>query len=171
MQDIMLDLETLGNGPNSVILSIGGVKFGPNGLGEEFYRVVDAQSCIDSGLQMDVSTILWWMEQGDEARAEFKRKGANLGAALLDFRQFCGGGSDDLRVWGDGAAFDNAILANAYKKTNIERPWKFWNDRCYRTAKNLFPDVPFVRVGTGHNALDDAKSQAQHLISIGCVLR
>jgi exodeoxyribonuclease VIII len=44
--------------------------------------------------------------------------------------------------------------------------WEFWKDRCYRTIKNCYPDVPFDRRGTHHNALDDARSQALHLIAI-----
>lgn len=166
MKDVMLDLETLGNGPNSVIIAIGAVKFDATGLGSEFYQVVDPESCVKAGLQMDTSTVMWWMKQSDEARAAFDRPSAPLIAALADFAHWCG----DSVVWGNGASFDNTILSNAYRKTGIEQPWKFWNDRCYRTVKNLYPDVKLERVGTYHNALDDAKSQAVHLIKMGVKL-
>jgi exodeoxyribonuclease VIII len=69
-------------------------------------------------------------------------------------------------VWGNGASFDNAILAQCYRAVGMDFPWKFWNDRCYRTLKNLVLDVPFERTGTHHNALDDARSQAIHASAI-----
>jgi exodeoxyribonuclease VIII len=46
------------------------------------------------------------------------------------------------------------------------QPWRHWNDRCYRTVKSLYPDVKLERVGTHHNAVDDAESQARHLIAM-----
>ena len=59
---------------------------------------------------------------------------------------------------------DNVILRSAYQRRRIEPPWLWWNDRCYRTVKALHRDVPFERLGTHHKAIDDAISQAQHLI-------
>jgi len=167
MNNVMVDLETLGNGPQSVIIAIGAVKFDESGLGEEFYEVVDAQSCVDAGLKMDVSTIMWWMQQSDEARAAFKRESISLWEALDKFSDFVG--ADD-KVWGNGASFDNTILGSAYRAVEEEQPWKFWNDRCYRTVKAMYPDKPIPRSGVHHNALDDAKSQALHLISFGVKL-
>jgi inhibitor of KinA sporulation pathway (predicted exonuclease) len=69
-------------------------------------------------------------------------------------------------VWGNGADFDNPILAAAYRATGISQGWKPYNGRCYRTIKNLAPQVRLVRTGTHHNALDDARAQAQHLLDI-----
>jgi hypothetical protein len=69
-------------------------------------------------------------------------------------------------VWGNGASFDCVILGNAYRAVGDEPPWKYFNERCYRTAKAMLPAVPFERIGTHHHALDDAASQAQHLIKM-----
>ena len=57
-------------------------------------------------------------------------------------------------------------LGDAYDRAMRHRPWKFWNDRCYRTIKSMHPEVPMPRTGTHHNALDDAKTQALHLMAI-----
>lgn len=165
MNNVMVDLETLGNGSNSAIIALGAVEFDPTTgeLGREFYENIDAQSCVDFGLQMDVSTVMWWMQQSDEARAAFKKGGVSLPVVLAQFEGWL---PHDAVVWGNGASFDNVILSNAYRKTHGEQPWKFWNDRCYRTLKTLRPDIPFIRGGTHHNALDDAKTQAVHAIAI-----
>ena len=165
----MLDLETLGNKPGSVIGAIGAVTFGDGKIISEFYQRVDAQSCIDAGLKMDVSTVMWWLAQGGEARAEMVKEGFALQEILRWFSQRLAEASpdpEDVVLWGNGAAFDNVLLAAAYDACRRDRPWKCWNDRCYRTVKALFPAVPFQRVGTHHNALDDARSQAMHLMAI-----
>ena len=62
-QNLMIDLETLGTKPNSAILSIGAVYFDKDGLGEEFYANVDLQDSIDSGFDIDASTVYWWLSQ------------------------------------------------------------------------------------------------------------
>jgi hypothetical protein len=44
--------------------------------------------------------------------------------------------------------------------------WRSYNSRCYRTVKQQFPDITIVRSGTHHNALDDARAQAAHMVGI-----
>lgn len=167
MQKIMLDLETLGTGANSVIIAIGAVKFDSTGIKDKFYRVIDPASCVKVGMQMDVSTVMWWMKQSDKARAEFERPNVSIQRALIDFAEFVGFSErKNTEVWGNGASFDNVLLANAYKKCEIEQPWNYVNDRCYRTIKGMNRSIPLVRTGTYHNALNDAETQALHLILI-----
>lgn len=71
-----------------------------------------------------------------------------------------------VRVWGNGSDFDNVILRNAYAAIGSTYPWRYNDNMCYRTIKNLAPDVKMARQGVHHNALDDARSQALHLIAI-----
>lgn len=162
--EIMLDLETMGTGPDAAIIAIGAVRFDiSQGVTDTFYTVVDLADSVRSGLRMEPATVLWWMQQSDAARAQFQQKGLTLGDALDKFSAWVG---DRAKVWGNGAAFDNVVLATAYAKTGRAAPWRFWDDRCYRTLKSLHPGVKLQRVGEHHNALDDARSQAEHLIEI-----
>ncbi len=69
-------------------------------------------------------------------------------------------------MWGCGSDFDNVVLANAYTMCGLKAPWNFWNNRCYRTIKARYPEVEFERVGVYHRAVDDARSQALHLMKI-----
>jgi DNA polymerase III epsilon subunit-like protein len=161
---VMVDLETFGQRPGSVIVSIGAVKFGDGQIISEFYARVDAQSCVDVGLKLDVSTVFWWLMQSEAARLELTKPALPLSQALAQLSAWIGDG--DAEVWGNGASFDNALLVAAFFAVGLTPPWKFWNDRCYRTMKATRPDVRLVRTGTHHNALEDAKSQALHLMQI-----
>jgi hypothetical protein len=169
MKHTMVDLETLGTGARAAILSIGAVKFNSKGLGEEFYSVIDMETCQQAGLTITMDTIVWWMQQEEQARAAFTEKHkTSLFQGLKDFATFLGPDAKNMKVWGNGASFDNVILAEAYNAVNLDLPWKFWNDRCYRTMNNMFGrSIPMDdREGTYHNALDDAINQAHHLVKI-----
>lgn len=175
MKDVMVDLETLGNTPGSAILSIGAVAFDPE-TGEiddpGLYTVINVNSCVVAGLRFDQDTLDWWAQQSDEARKVLKMAWSQGGSmrltdALHSFSRYVDRfGGSGARVWGNGADFDNAMLSAAYKAAGIAPGWKFWNSRCFRTLKNLYPKVTFERVGTHHNALDDAKTQAVHALRI-----
>lgn len=174
MQDVMTDLETLGQGPGCVILSIGAVAFDPVlGVAEQgFYQVIDTKSCLDAGLIIDEATQQWWDEQSPEAKqvldnANNALLALPLSSALKRFNEYVSAhGAENVKVWGNGAAFDNAILSYAYKAAGVEPAWKFWNDRCYRTVKAMVPQIKLARQGTHHNALDDAVSQAHHVCQV-----
>ena len=178
MQNIMLDLETYGTGPGCPILSIGAVIFDSEELTihpVEFYEVVNLQSCLDAGLVKDPATIVWWASQKEEAKAILTQvnlpTALNIKDALQKFNEYLsasGQNPEVMKVWGNGADFDNAIMQFVYKKLGLEAGWKFWNNRCYRTMKSIpkYKHVKMVRGGTHHNALDDARSQAYHLLDI-----
>ena len=158
MKNLMIDLETMGTSTDSAITSIAAVEFDETGTGKKFYRKVSLASSVEAGLQMDVSTILWWMENDkNEARAEMISGTTSLKEALLELSSFIS--VMDMRVWGNGADFDNVLLANAYRKCGIVVPWNFRNNRCFRTLKSLFPSPATVK-GIKHSALDDAINQA-----------
>ena len=170
MLDVMLDIETMSNTPDAAILSIGAVEFdlGEKRLGEEFYTVIDLASAVASGGEMNASTVIWWMKQTEAARNLFSQPALPITVALNEFSEWMQkrGDKKDIRVWGNGAAFDNVIMVAAYKRLGLEPPWMFWNDRCYRTIKNLFPKIKAGRIGVHHHALDDARTQAMHLIEL-----
>lgn len=167
MNNTMVDLETLGNGSNAVIIAIGAVQFDETGLGQEFYTTVDPQSCVDAGMEIDVSTVMWWMKQSDAARSAFGRTGTPVLEALLSFSDYVSDSAGKkAEVWGNGATFDNVILSNAYRAVGVDKPWSYSADRCYRTMKNVYPLITQEQVGTAHNALDDAVYQALHMSKI-----
>ena len=163
MYNLMVDLETLSTSPNAYIVSIGAAYFYDHGIGETFYKVVMPDNYYN--LHIDPATVAWWMQQSDRARSVFaSTEAAPLETVLYEFRQFV---KPQTLVWGNGANFDNVILANAYRTIGHEPPWPFYMDRCFRTLKECNPQIPKpVFAGTAHNALDDAINQANHATQI-----
>ena len=182
MTHIMVDLETLSTEPTARIVAIGAVKFDPElSVYDRYYQAIFSpeinalmQSHIDDdGFHISNDTLSWWLKQNEEARKVFTDHFAvNIDTALKTFNRWVLADelTESVRMWGNGASFDNVILSEAYRIRKLERPWMFWNDRCYRTVKALHPDVPFERSGTHHNALDDAESQALHLLNMNVTI-
>lgn len=163
--NVMLDLETMGTRPGSVIVSLGAVEFDPQSarLGRTFYQTCSIASAVDVGLAMDPETVTWWLAQNDEARKELTNAKGDLKSVLTAFSHWLFHCGKNVKIWGNGSDFDNALLAEAYRRVDMTIPWQFWNNRCYRTMKSLYKGVKLEREGTHHNALDDAIYQAKHL--------
>lgn len=175
MPDIMVDLETLGTVPGAAILSIGAVPFDTYGVHHDntFHELIYTPSCLDVFLTVNGATQAWWGRQADEARTLLDKckdpqQSAPVKEALAMFATYLQGFGrlDEVRVWGNGSDFDNALLTVAYDICGMPLPWKFFNNRCYRTLKNLHPDVVLERVGVYHSAVDDAVSQAEHAVRL-----
>lgn len=173
MSHIMIDLETFDTRASATIVSIGAVLFDNRCIKQSFYTVVNTQSCLQFNFSIGQDTLKFWEDQAktnlEAAKVLFQAyddNTPNVYTALHMFSDFCSK-YDDLKVWGNGAAFDNVILSEAFKTVGIKVPWDFWNDRCYRTIKSVYKDVEADAFkGVQHNALDDAIHQANHLIKI-----
>ena len=166
---IMIDIETMGKGPRSAIAAIGAVEFDPygQGLGRELYHRVDLASSVAAGLVIDADTVVWWMKQSEEARAELTNENnAPLHFALYELADMIAGADradSSTIVWANGTSFDFPILAEAYRLCGLPQPWHYFNERDWRTVRKVGPSIEFERTGTHHNALADACHQALHL--------
>ena len=164
----MIDLETMGTAPGSAIVAVGAVAFDAEKIHDTFYKTVSLESAMAWGLTVDPGTIMWWMQQSDAARAEIvEPMYRDLFIALDTMVEWMRGMPEDVSgVWGNGATFDNVLIRAAMEKTGVTPPWKFWQDKCYRTVKGAHPEIDIVKEGTAHKAIDDALSQAKHLMVI-----
>jgi len=166
---VMLDIETLGTHPYCVILSIGAVEFDmhTSKIGNTFYRKINPKTCTDAGLVMDVDTIMWWMNQNDIARKEFKNRSESVSIekALNEFTIWYKKINKDARVWANSHSFDCNHMQEAYERVlNGSAPWSYRNPRCYRTIMDMYPMKPTdVDRLTSHRAVDDCMYQIEHL--------
>lgn len=172
---LMIDLESLGNDPETVIVSFGAVAFNKDGIIAKGLWELDIQEQINAGRTVTADTMAWWMRQKEEARSVFNSKNPKL--SMIDFvtgfegfidtaLHEVGEKRDELKPWGNGANFDISVtedfIRRVHPKGRAGVPWSFWNVWCFRTFNHLTKCKELVqRQGVHHDALDDAVFQAQ----------
>ena len=177
LTDAMVDIETLDTRPSAVVLSVGVVLFNRRDqlipmkkLHLQFGTKEFRDEQILMGRTVDKETVAWWKKQEPEAKKVFKEANVEtMTEALEKLTEFLTQGDTNFLVWGNGASFDNTIMVSLYESFGMTPPWKFWNDRCFRTFKGEHGHIarpPTLFAGTKHNALDDARQQALYLQAI-----
>lgn len=173
MNDIMIDLETLGVHPESPIISIGAVQFDldTGRIGYDFYREIDIKYYDEyPSFKVDYSTVKWWMEQSKEAQIVFTNGKISIYDALKDFAHFYHTCSPSKNVWSNGSGFDIVMMRTAYKITKLSVPWKYPDEKDVRTIVHLGKlkgiEKRPAKTGIKHNALDDARYQVEYCVDI-----
>jgi hypothetical protein len=157
--DIMIDIETVGTGPEACILTIAAQCFDPLVRHDllklqNFYCRVDIDS--QPSRKIEQSTIDWWATQPLEAKNEAfnEQDRIPLEAALQNLTKIiwhC------KRVWANGPTFDMNILEHAFKSYNMALPWQYYHVRDARTIYSLWPDLQ--KYPASHHALEDCRRQ------------
>lgn len=170
MQQVMLDIETLGTSPGCIVPSIGAVVFTLDGIKQDFHVHIDPLDSEKHGLFAQASTVMWWLDQPKEAQ------GALTAGTTLTLEKALRAFSADInwekidRVWCNGAAFDFPILKAAHGAIKMNLPWAYYKEMDFRTFKNLYAKEDFKRMQVEpeikHDALADARAQAMTLINL-----
>lgn len=183
---IMIDLETLGNGPDGAIASVGAVAFDPlremvcgmtarqalsstpeqlGATGLSFYVRVDLARSASPGV-IDASTVEWWLGKDKAAQQELVGQGRMpLEQVLTVFHAWVQQVAHPAaRVWAKPPNFDVRLMEAAYRRcfkpSDTPRwPFLFWNERCARTIMAISPASKIANPAA-HNALSDAVVQA-----------
>lgn len=177
MTHVMIDVETLGTRPGSVVTQIGVCAFdirdiGARDLGLGFN--LDPQDCLDYGMKADWSTIRWWMEQSKDAQATLPRSGEGLSihVAMRLVQDYINRVNQHGRlegVWANGQDFDLPLMANLFELAGCKVPWRYNLGRDIRTLRAAVdfvhdargegapPDRPQPTIA--HNALSDCHAQ------------
>lgn len=176
--DCMVDSETLSTGPDSVVLSFAAVKFvhsivsedgsfyeiGNDNIISTFYAVLDIESQLGIR-EISESTLLWWMDQGEEARQKaFTRERLDITDRLVQFNDWVTGHEINC-FWANSPSFDMIILDSLAKDFQCKTPWGYRNVRDQRTlvdAARLPPDwTPPNFKGVAHDPLSDCLWQIE----------
>ena len=179
LTDVMIDLETLGTAPGSVILSIGGAAVLHGGsLVASADLKIDVRDSLYHGLTVDPDTLAWWRKQNHDSWEESTAGKLFLRAALEELSSWIARlrkGSaleptwSRIRIWGDGASFDPVLLEAAYRAAHLPIPWSYHEVHCYRTLRQLFKSEKPASKGQ-HTALSDATAQLSHLVELLALL-
>ena len=173
----VIDLETLGTRPGSVICTIGAVEIvleRETGINYTFYRRICINTALAAGLKVDGETVEWWYKQAPEAWIEALGPYScsnppiprdPLVNVLTDLSTWLG---PKPIVYGNGPSFDMGLLVAAFDAVALPVPWRYADERCLRTEKAAHEraGLEWVRVKPTlfHHALMDAKAEATELI-------
>lgn len=157
MADLMIDIETVGTGPEACILTIAAQSFDPFVRGyhdRQYYARIDIESQPDRNIEQ--GTIDWWATQPTAAREEaFAEDGRiPLRQALEELGRLIW---HSKRIWANGPTFDMNILEHAYKSYGLALPWKYYVVRDARTVYGLCPGLE--KYPASHHALEDCRRQ------------
>ena len=159
-----IDTETLGISPGSVILQIAVASED----GMIFEVRISKESCLAAGLTYDAATLDWWDKQDPVVRARVFSGKDSLALALFKFNEFL----IDYRrhidphlpieVWMNSPSFDSEkILKPALEAYGIQVPWKYYEERDFRTAQAIFGG--YTKPAGAHDALVDAVAQMEYV--------
>jgi hypothetical protein len=168
--DLMIDFETLGQDPSTVVISLGAVFFDAETekLGPTFYGAFEVDEQIKRGRSITGSTLKWWMGQSGAAKKVFNEKAEDPKQVLELFSKWVLAQATISKVkpWGNGSTFDISIIEDMFRMYNVKCPWLYYNVFDLRTFKRYVARGAKVEVaeGTAHNALDDAIAQAKYVI-------
>lgn len=174
--DLMVDIETFGIGSKAVIHELGAVIFEPYGdalsrtidATKTFHALVDPQSCLSLGMEVDWSTLKFWFQQGAIGQARLiagpRSHVANVLANFADWAEK----HKPLHIWAHGATFDPIILHEYYKK--LRKPSPFQDFRIIRDTRTLLDEISDMDPDTWkllshkeipHHPIHDAWAQAR----------
>jgi len=167
MKDLMIDIETMGNTPNAVMIQLAGVFFDRNTgeTGAEFCKSLAISSCEDFGFQQDQSTVDWWKTQNQDVLNAILAESEGALDAMEAFVDFLGKDIRDVIVWSH-ATFDFPIVQN-YLKAITKSYMNYKGARDIRTLVDLSGiDLNQYdwKSGKTHNALDDCKFQIKYCV-------
>ena len=175
MKDIMIDIETFSTNSNGVIVSISAVQFDltDGALGEEFEIGLTINDQIAKGAVIDGDTVMWWLKQDKTAQNKLTNLvPVGVDNALITFNRWIyslyGEKYDQLRnirLWGNGATFDNVLVRNLYKRQGITFAIPYWGDNDVRTAVTLkgIDTRDYKFKGIKHYGIDDCKHQINYI--------
>jgi hypothetical protein len=160
----MIDIETLNTTPDSVILSVGAVKFNPYTHEDPFQHKhwkLDVDQQFELGRTYDQSTLEWWGRQAEHIReAAFGDQGRiGLVEFAKDLNKWLVGCRE---IWCQGPQFDMVMIEHLFQQLCHHRNWAYWQVRDSRTLFSLMPRDPRKDIQEDlHDALADAYWQAR----------
>lgn len=168
----MVDIETLGVKPGSVITEIAIVQFdirNGNIIKEgELYPDIGEQ--LDNGMGVDWSTLVW---HNDKQTGVFNITPlVTVSKIVFSLNYFIGEDKEDMRffIWSNSPSFDMVMLDEMFRRCKVKMPiiWRYKQLMDFRTVvflrRLLRPEIENKKIEVAHKGLKDAKTQIQDLV-------
>lgn len=175
---VMIDIETLSLRPTAMVLSIGACAFTEDGT---IHDTLEVRPRFVDGRHIDPQTVVWWMQQSDDARKVFdavERFGRQEVHGLLEkfllsagstAEGFTGENNDTPitrfippQIWALGPQFDLVVLEDYFGFATGAYPplWSYRQIYDMRTLRQFY-NREAIKPEVQHSALSDAIAQAK----------
>lgn len=140
--DIMVDIETLGTNPDSLVFQIAAAAFDikTGKICDEYNVTADIQG--NSHLNITGNTLKWWLKTNPTLLNSLLNNDKNYltpHSLIISFHGWlhtlCK--DNDVYLWGNGILFDNNILRTQMVNAGLSYPIHYRNDRDMRTIVEL----------------------------------
>lgn len=179
---LMWDLETLSTENNANVISIGGVFFFMEGTEgnlvykekQKFKYNIKIEQEKENNFHIKRDTVEWWLGKPTNAIQQAFLNHVSPRDVLVELKYMIDMYKENYNImtWGNADSFDTEILLHLYKVYDVTFPIKYYERSCYRSIcnyKKAFLGKAFPQrnqLGVFHNSVDDAVSQAKHLVEV-----
>lgn len=162
---IIIDIETLGKRNDAAITQVEIV------IADEDFSILDLyliqvkpDAWNTCGRTFTGKTLLWWMQQKNTSVSKMPTQIANSYKDLIGKLNyiFRGYNTEDTKIWIKDS-MDLFCIKDLYEHFNMETPWKFWQPRDIRTAKELIKDWKVCENNNAPNAPGNALTELEEL--------
>lgn len=169
LNDISIDIETLGTAENAIVISIGAVVFNNDialsTFNRQFYEILDLKDQENQKRTVSTDTVLWWMKQSETAKAALiETNRTSTYKVLTSLNSFIQEHAVNY-AWAKSPSFDLVILESLYKNFSMQFAidFRYWMD--IRTIIQIRKACKLNEISqfkeTKHDALNDAFHQAK----------
>lgn len=158
----MLDVESLGNEGNFVVLQVSLVLFDKNEIGDTFSVNIDLNDSINKGFKTDKATVKWWTEQNPQVFASMFKNAISIEKAVGQMRNFIQ--QYDIKRFWASATLDYQAISNLSNSVNTKNPIAYDKRFCTRTIRMLHDSlyIPF-ELENSHDSIEDCINQIRVL--------
>lgn len=166
LSGVMIDIETLDTTQTAVVLSIAAVAFeltpeGPH-FDESGLWLLSLNEQLAAGRTISESTLQFWRDQSDDARAHWRDGIPQKVDLVLDKLSSYITSRDVKNIWANGITFDIGIVESLYREQGIKLPWRYSAARDSRTLTRVMPRMRVkaeLAEGTLHDPVSDCLNQ------------
>lgn len=159
----MIDIETLGQGSEAMVLSIAAVKFDEEKVIKTIELYPDLIEQQSRGQRIDIDTLIWWQNNREilSTYLATARKSVNFCFHQLAF--FLSDREKDTQIWCKSPRFDLQILENLWKTYPLLWDYRSQGDVRSAEFKLKQKQIPLTRPEQSHNSLSDCLAQVANV--------
>lgn len=162
---IIIDIETLGRRNDAAVTQVGIAIANKNFNVLDSYLIqVTPDAWNTCNRTFTGETLLWWMQQKNTPVSNTPTYSVCSYKDLVDelYQIFKRYNIEETIVWTKGP-MDLFCIKDICEYLNMETPWKFWQPRDIRTAKEIIKKWKVIENRNAHDALEDALTELSEL--------